>query len=107
MLIPITFLGVLGWVVWTIATNIRRSKATRRARIAKKRELAERSVAAINVVQKLALALAVGLIGALLVMWTPQMHQSLSRAAPLSMATAALLLAGSAAVLYAWATERI
>jgi hypothetical protein len=29
VLIPITIFGVFGWIVWTIATNIRRSKATR------------------------------------------------------------------------------
>jgi hypothetical protein len=29
VLIPMTIFGVFGWIVWTIATNIRRSKATR------------------------------------------------------------------------------
>jgi hypothetical protein len=77
-----------------------------RGQIAQKRELAERSVAAISIVQKIAGLLIVGLLGVLTILWAPQLLDGLSRVAYLSAATV-LFLAGSALVLYAWATERI
>jgi len=77
-----------------------------RARIVQKRELAERSVAVIGFVQKIAGVLTVGLIGLLAVLWAPQLLNDLSRVAYLSV-VAVLFLIASGLVLYAWATERI
>ena len=77
-----------------------------RGQMAQKRDLAERSVAAINIIQKVAGVLIVGLLGVLAVLWAPQLIESLSRVAYLSVATV-LFLVGSVLVLYAWATERI
>jgi hypothetical protein len=77
-----------------------------RGQIAQKRDLAERSVAAINVVQKIAGVLIIGLLGLFAALWAPQLLGGLSHVAPLSVA-AVLFLASSATVLYAWATERI
>jgi hypothetical protein len=77
-----------------------------RGRIAQKRDLAERSVVAINVVQKITGLLMVGLLGLLVVLWAPQLFGGSPRIAHLSVA-AVLLLASSATVLYAWARERI
>jgi predicted anti-sigma-YlaC factor YlaD len=77
-----------------------------RGQIAQKRDLAERSVAAISVVQRIAGVLIVGLLGVLAVLWAHQLFGGSPRMAHLSVA-AILLLASSATVLYAWARERI
>ena len=77
-----------------------------RGQIARKRDLAARSVASINLVQKFACVLAVVVAVVPAALWSPQLLQNFPYAAYLSAATV-LFLAGSVLVLYAWATERI
>lgn len=78
----------------------------RRAELAKKRNLARRSVLAIDAVRTASLTVSSASVILLMLLWAPRLFATLPIPVPLTMASLILFAASTGSVLFVWARQR-